>query len=356
MIKISQHLNRDDADVFLDSLASKMWEFLNQKRTDGSYRVNSLKSKLDLLITKSSTRSFFIDVSLGDHETLARQKSILNYLKNNDYQKLKACVISKPNELFDLKQEILTLINEDDLYTENGGNVTLTSFGNELIDNLFNYKNYRSNTFCVNLLERAGFDNITCPYCNDNFISIVDISDEEFEEDNLIRAYLELDHFYPKSRIPFFALSFYNLIPSCSSCNASEKRDKNFCINTHINPYLESFNETYKFFVNPYPLGLGEKPVIEIRKVSVKHDLSVRDFKLVPRYNHKYSEEVLKLISRYQKYIAKVDFYNDLDMDWEEALLQNVPDNENQILTKSGGKMYWDIARQIDEIGKLSIS
>jgi hypothetical protein len=29
----------------------------------------------------------------------------------------------------------------------------------------------------------------------------------------------EIDHFYPKDKYPFLAVSFFNLIPSCLTCN-----------------------------------------------------------------------------------------------------------------------------------------
>lgn len=355
MIKIQQHLNRFDADDFLDSLAIKKWEFLNQKTKNNEYYENSLIKKLDRLILETSTQVFFEDISLNDFDTLKRQKDVLNYLKDNDYAKLKACIIARPNNLQVLKSEILGIINLNDLYLTSGETVNQTTFGTLLINNLFNYTNYRKTTFCKELLYEAGFENVTCPYCNDVPISIIDVSDIQ-DENILIRAYLELDHFYPKSRMPFFALSFYNLIPSCNPCNAAEKRDKDFCISTHINPYFESFNFIYKFYVNPYPLGLGEKPVIEIKKLGSKNDLTERDFKLEPRYNTVHKNSVLKLIDMYQKYRTKGGYYNaEFGIDWEEALLQNTPKNENEILKNRAGKMHLDLAKQIDEIGILNL-
>lgn len=36
----------------------------------------------------------------------------------------------------------------------------------------------------------------------------------------------KLDHFYPKSLYPFFALSLYNLIPVCGTCNLVKSDNK----------------------------------------------------------------------------------------------------------------------------------
>ncbi|WP_111308882.1 hypothetical protein [Confluentibacter sediminis] len=355
MIKIHQHLNRVDADVYLDSLALKLWGFLNQKKQGNEYRLSSLIKKLDNLILEAETQDFLENISLNNNEILKRQKDVLIYLKNKNYHKLKACVISKPDELFVLRNEILGLINFNELFYVNGDTVSHTPFGEKLISSLFNYNNFRKSSFCVELLHEAGFENVTCPYCNDNPINIVDISDEK-DENTISRAYLELDHFFPKSRIPFFALSFYNLIPSCGACNATEKRDKDFCISTHVNPYFESFNDIYKFFVNPYPLALGERPSIEIKQLGNKNDLSSTDLKLESRYNIIHKGAVLNLIKMYQNYRTKGGYYNkEFGLDWEEALLQNVPKTENEILRKRAGKMYLDIVKQIDEIGILNL-
>ena len=49
----------------------------------------------------------------------------------------------------------------------------------------------------------------TCVYCNKNYTL--------YYNGNNARA--ELDHWFPKEKFPILALSFYNLIPSCHSCN-----------------------------------------------------------------------------------------------------------------------------------------
>ncbi|MDC7243622.1 MAG: HNH endonuclease domain-containing protein, partial [Sphaerochaetaceae bacterium] len=76
------------------------------------------------------------------------------------------------------------------------------------------------------------------PYCNRNYTFVID------EESEKIRA--EIDHFYPKSIYPFLAMSFYNLIPSCSICNHTKKDKVSLDL---INPYdieIDDFRLTYK--------------------------------------------------------------------------------------------------------------
>jgi len=69
---------------------------------------------------------------------------------------------------------------------------------------------YNSNT----LFKEMGIK--VCPYCEHEYIEIVTVG-----EDNKERRTMEFDHFYPKGddEYPGLAMCFFNLIPSCKSCN-----------------------------------------------------------------------------------------------------------------------------------------
>jgi hypothetical protein len=54
-----------------------------------------------------------------------------------------------------------------------------------------------------------------CPYCNRSYIQNI----QNINQHSKKRRTSEYDHFYPKSRYPHLAISFYNLIPSCKVCN-----------------------------------------------------------------------------------------------------------------------------------------
>lgn len=64
---------------------------------------------------------------------------------------------------------------------------------------------------------------IACPYCNLEYVQIATISRNNTNGDKCVRP--ALDHFYPKSKYPFFALTLNNLIPCCTTCNSSIKGD-----------------------------------------------------------------------------------------------------------------------------------
>lgn len=70
-----------------------------------------------------------------------------------------------------------------------------------------------------------------CPYCNRNFIFNIPQSNY---------TTCELDHFYNKSSYPFLSLSFYNLIPSCKTCNYVKSNKTGHYHNLHNSRLSES--------------------------------------------------------------------------------------------------------------------
>lgn len=346
MIKIQEHLNRADADAYLDSLALKMWNHLNQKLTNGKdYYANSLIRKLDKLLIESQTPEYLLDIANNDLPTLKRQTNFFTYLKNNNNSKLKDLVTSRPPNLLTLKEEIHNIFNQDDFFINNGG-ITQTPFGKKVISSLFNYSKFRKSKICPKLILDANLDNITCPYCNQNRIRVIDISTET-DIETIHRAYLDVDHFYPKSQHPYFALSYYNLIPSCHDCNSFEKGDKEFCINTHLNPFYESINDNYFFEINDKTVIDGKSDYIKLNYIGNRIDYTDRDLKLNLRFQI-YLDKVNQLVELYLNYKDR-EQNSPYNFDWLEAILQNVPREKHNILKKSTGKMLRDIIKQIDD-------
>lgn len=79
----------------------------------------------------------------------------------------------------------------------------------------------------------------TCPYCNEHFTFTI--------KNKKSKTRPQFDHFISKSDHPYFALSFYNLIPSCSVCNSSLKGKKPFAYSTHIHPFMDSVEGLISF-------------------------------------------------------------------------------------------------------------
>ncbi len=87
-----------------------------------------------------------------------------------------------------------------------------------------------------NALFVKDLDVKVCPYCNRNYIL-------NFQKKGKENATAQLDHFFDKKKYPYLAISIYNLVPSCGTCNQrkSTKQENIFY------PYLESFNNSVKF-------------------------------------------------------------------------------------------------------------
>lgn len=97
----------------------------------------------------------------------------------------------------------------------------------------------------------------TCPYCNRQFI---------YTFKGRANERPELDHFYPKNKYPLFCISFYNLIPSCHSCNHIKLEEE-----IGVNPYKQAFKRP---FVITDRVGNTLSPA-EIYKLK-KEDIRIR--------------------------------------------------------------------------------
>lgn len=180
-----------------------------------------------------------------------------------------------------------------------------------------------------------------CPYCNINATYTVITSG------NKKIARPEFDHFYDKATYPILALSFYNLIPSCHTCNSTLKKTEKFTNATHINPYSESFDKVAKFelkikdstFYHSID-GFG----IELKTEDKRAKNSIESFELDTLYeNHK--DIVLELIQK--NTIYNESYLEELLTQYEGTLFKNKEDLQRLI---SGGYI------SDDEIGKRPLS
>ena len=87
-----------------------------------------------------------------------------------------------------------------------------------------------------NALFVKDLDIKVCPYCNRNYIL-------NFQIKGKVNATAQLDHFFDKKKYPYLAISIYNLVPSCGTCNQRKSTKQE----TIFYPYNESFNNSVKF-------------------------------------------------------------------------------------------------------------
>lgn len=127
-----------------------------------------------------------------------------------------------------------------------------------------------------------------CPYCNRNYI---------FNAGN--KRTSEFDHFIPKSPYKIFAISFFNLIPVCHTCNHLKSNK----ITKILSPYNPALNiNTFKFFPIVYTVNIYG---IELKETNILDSKSALDLnnklKLKKLYSH-HSYIVKELYEKSQIY------------------------------------------------------
>lgn len=156
-----------------------------------------------------------------------------------------------------------------------------------------------------------------CPYCNRNYTNTVGT-------DITKGTRFQYDHFIDKARFPYLALSFYNLVPSCNTCNSDLKGSKPFSLSKNIHPYLDGFGENLKFtlsikdihFTNgkPTPFRIQFKLSSSSKWPNEKINAAfnnIQRFRLLELYNtHKdYITELIQMSIVYNKEAIE-DIYN----------------------------------------------
>ena len=158
----------------------------------------------------------------------------------------------------------------------------------EKIKKLFNYSDkYQSKVLTPFFTENFNFR--TCFYCNKDFIT-----NFKKEKNELVSTF-QLDHFYDKGTYPYLALSFYNLIPSCPTCNSSKvKGSANTFENNCIAPNDEKFDFHQKV---KFKLLLDDS--CKNLHIKSKDDI---DINLKENYSDMYDKyiEIFKLNERYK--------------------------------------------------------
>ena len=105
------------------------------------------------------------------------------------------------------------------------------------------YTNFSNRKFGHQWAEKLGVT--VCPYCNRSYIFTVE------KEARNGKARPQYDHFFPKSKYPYLAVSMYNLVPSCAVCNSGKSN-------------VDSFKDQKVQYLNPYVEGYGTKTVLQI--------------------------------------------------------------------------------------------
>ena len=154
------------------------------------------------------------------------------------------------------------------------------------VKNLFQYTNKFQSAVLTPFFTN-NFNFTTCFYCNKDFITSFK------KEKKIFVSTFQLDHFYDKGSYPYLALSLYNLIPSCPTCNSSKVKGSANCYKECLSPNHKKFNfdKKVKFKLllsdNCKNLHIESKNDIEIpqkENYSNEYNKYIEVFKLNERY------------------------------------------------------------------------
>lgn len=118
----------------------------------------------------------------------------------------------------------------------------------------------------------------SCTYCNRIYTTTARTS----KNGKLMRP--QFDHWFPKSRFPLLALSFFNLIPSCYVCNSTVKRDVILNLKDHIHPYVDDGSLTEFKFEYSFDKDIGNYAIF-IKNGSDRVSQTLLKLKVADMYN-----------------------------------------------------------------------
>ena len=231
----------------------------------------------------------------------------------------------------------------------------------ERMKEIFKYDKFQ--TKYITPFFTNNFNFTTCYYCNKDFIL-------NFRALKQISTF-QLDHFYDKGKYPYLALSFYNLIPSCSTCNSSKVKGSKDCFKydarvgvfkneTCMIPNHKEFDFDQKVH---FKLLLSDK--CQDLHIKSKEDIAIP---LKEKYSDKYQKyiEVFKLDERYSAHKDIVyDMMKNAELYPESRLkelqdLTGIPyqqikkeifhliDDESDLSQEPFSKLRRDIAKELE--------
>lgn len=256
------------------------------------------------------------------------EKDAFKYIQKN----LRKIILVPPHNLSSFDSELSTIKNSDffkQRMTHFYEDFMRTKI-NEIIENDNpDWDENNQKTVAYWLLKKLNIR--TCPYCNRNYTFTVTLS-----TGTLIRP--EFDHFFPKTEKPWLALSFYNLVPSCPTCNHTKGVDI-----VSDNPYKRI----------PSDISIEYEAIKDTIKVRPEENLNVKVFGL----QHLYEEHIDYARDVFKKAIAyNPDIYDVLLNSFQgtvktreelERIIWGVYLEEDKLDKRPLSKLTLDILKQL---------
>lgn len=139
-----------------------------------------------------------------------------------------------------------------------------------------------------------------------------------------MEATAQLDHFFDKKTYPYFAVSIYNLVPSCQTCNQRKSTKQNAI----YHPFVESFSSDVKFKLQVkdcnFLYDVNSLTIEqEVLNNEVKANSHLETFNIENLYNE-HKDIVLELIQKSQIY--NESYIDELIQNYEGTIFKNRED------------------------------
>ena len=203
------------------------------------------------------------------------------------------------------------------LLSMKSGNYKLTNVDKAIFPN---WVNDFSNLFNYNQMAKKFGNEMTdslhinfCPYCNQENTETITAQ--------AARSRPDLDHFHPKSKFPFFALTLSNLIPSGQRCNQTYKKSKIMLNKVH--PYLDGVGSDALFNFNfSFHNGYDKENLnVTVNELGHPIDNNIEFFKIENVYNQDVPKEWFMAFHERYEYRRCVD----------REIFDDILDNPNSI-------------------------
>ncbi len=306
MYRIPRYYNKRTGkkleDIYYDRYLQKFRDAIRKKRSKRTWKIGhqgQKGKKIQLIIEAGSKADLFLEKCLNDDaffkSLIAGEISqLINIYKTID------AWVADPAQMTPLSTaDFLSIYNLQQSGQCGPVCIFLYAIKHVFVDGL-----YEGELEKAWVDKRLGLD--YCPYCGNEETSFT-VFNHAVNGQTVLKP--ELDHFLPKSLYPFFAVSFFNLVPSCNTCNHKDlKGDYNPLSFLPDGSYLFSLMNPYYFddkevtFAYIPPVGNQE---VEIKCIIPNANLNMgynQILAIESRYSH-HRDEVRDMNERMNNYL-----------------------------------------------------
>lgn len=298
---------------------------------------------------------YYIDIKDKIERRLTQSllaEPIIDYLRD----RLKLIIVDEPQKLIEHHNEFMGIYVNIAMNTKAMKDEIL-----EQIKSVFDYEEIISRSKSTSYGLAKITNRNTCTYCNRLYTNTIEERDPEtgrFNDSYRITRPV-FDHWYCKAEYPLLALSFYNLIPSCSVCNSSIKGSDKFSLESHLHPYIDNSINEFSFSYQPKSLFENEV-TLKYKTENEKLKKTLDDLKTKEVYNAHSNLELKDLIELNEKYTENYidtmfnNTFSNLNMKEPEIyrLIFGIESQESDFYKRPFSKFKRDIIQELRENNK----